>query len=79
MTNEQLKNSAMSAMRIIQEKLTIPAGHLYAELMPDGVTLSDYQKIENILVNVFKIEKSGHLLTWTRATTTLILSLKKQG
>ena len=72
-----LKNSTVSTMRIMKKRLTASINHLHAGLIHSGVTLSDYQKIEDLIVSVFRIEKSGHLLTWARSTTNLILSLKK--
>jgi hypothetical protein len=78
MSSEQIKDLAMKAMNIIQSHDDIPAGYLYAELMAYGATLSDYQLVEDILIYVFKIKKSGNLLSWTSETTNLIASLKKR-
>ncbi len=40
----------------------IPAGHLYAALMPAGINLEQYQRIENLLVESGAVSKKNNLL-----------------
>lgn len=49
---------------IIQAKREIPAGELYALLMPYGCTLAQYQRIEGVLVGAGVVEKRNNLLKW---------------
>lgn len=41
----------------------IPAGHLYAALMPSGCTLAQYERIENLLIESGAVAKKNFLLT----------------
>ena len=42
----------------------LPAGSLYAQLMPFGITLSQYESIEECFIKAGKVRKQGNLLFW---------------
>lgn len=65
------RNAAAAILEIIKTVMDlvkaageIPSGHLYAQLMPMGCQLRQYQQIESILIGSGKVRKSGDLLTW---------------
>ncbi len=52
----------------IRELGSVPSGHLYAQLMPSGMTLSTYQAIIGKLRRAGLITESNNLLTWVAYT-----------
>lgn len=68
---QDLKSALKAMVEIVQliaetikTRKEIPAGELYALLMPSGCTLEQYEKIEGILIESGKVEKKGNLLKW---------------
>ena len=43
---------------------SVPSGHLYAQVMPSGVSLAAYERCIEILKNADLVAESNHLLTW---------------
>jgi hypothetical protein len=81
-----------AAMRIIitigemiQDAGQIPSGHLYAMLMPTGLSLESYNRIITTLVKCKVITQENFLLTWigpgkeTNGTEPLPLWLTTKG
>ncbi len=66
-THEQI-GAALTAIKAIADAIKaigeIPAGHLYAQLMPMGCTLSQFEQITGLLVRSGLVVKSGDVLRW---------------
>lgn len=45
----------------------IPSGHLYAYLMPTGITLDVYNKMESMLIASGRIVKRGDVLYYQKS------------
>lgn len=61
---ETAKLLAKAMAETIKELKEAPAGVVYATFMQFGVTLSQYQWIEGMLVQAGLISKTGDLLLW---------------
>jgi len=48
----------------IRELGSVPSGHLYAQLMPTGMTLQTYQFIIDKLKGAGLIDEKNHLISW---------------
>ena len=78
MDTSKLKFFVTVAAESLREAGSIPAGHLYAALMSQGVTLSDYQIVEDCLCKILHVKKDrSHLLTWTIESENLMPQRKK--
>lgn len=78
METSKLKFFVTVAAESLRDAGSIPAGHLYAALMLQGVALSDYQIIEDCLVSILHVKKDrSHLLTWTTESESLMPQRKK--
>jgi len=75
----KLKSYLKIAAECLRDLGEIPAGHLYASLMCNGVTLPDYQIIEDCLCKVLGVKKDrSHMLTWTKRSETIFNKVKAQ-
>lgn len=45
----------------------LPSGHLYAHLMPTGITLDGYNKMESMLIASGRIVKRGDVLYYQKS------------
>lgn len=73
MTSEQLVGGlqAVAAMaEAIRSLGSVPAGELYAAMMPAGVTLDVFERMVAILERASLVRSSGHVLHWTGPTLT---------
>lgn len=51
---------------VIREKREVPAGHLYAAMMPHGITHEHFERIIGTLERTKLIERTpAHLIRWT--------------
>ena len=46
---------------------TLPSGHLYALLMPSGISLETYQSMLGLLVRSGVVRLEGDLVRWVQA------------
>jgi hypothetical protein len=72
MTNEQIRNGLKALMAVadaIKAAGEIPAGHLYAALMPHGCTLAAFESMVGVLTRKVDgaeplVLRRGDLLVW---------------
>ncbi len=67
MTSEQLAGGIRTVAAVaeaIRELGSVPAGELYAAMMPAGITLESFERIVGILTRAALVRESGHVLHW---------------
>jgi hypothetical protein len=64
MTRDERIKIATIAAAIVRDMHEVPAGHLYAALMPHGVDIEDFQTILAVLEHAKLIKQRSYLLKW---------------
>lgn len=73
MTSQQLVGGlrAVAALaEAIRELGSVPAGELYAAVMPAGVSLEAFEQMVGILERAELVRSAGHVLHWIGQTLT---------
>jgi hypothetical protein len=66
-TSDEIRAGVQAVLVVseaIRELGEVPSGHLYAQLMPAGISLETFGRIVGILRNAGLVEERGHLLRW---------------